>query len=381
MPPHDSLGRNLDTWINPQNEDFRKEMNPETRRFETASILDNILNDDEKRIISQVPNPEIRDIIMEIINELGKSICNWENPSSQLFDEICTKVVYKHNKGGSGVYYWYTRQIIKQLPDWKGFVGMFDYDNPSNSNPSLTEFRKKRWWKNQTQPVSKPQIITHSTEKTSNQQINQEISHSTLEPKWETVQTKVEPTKELVEQLPKQPKVKANYEPVSNYWYWDKFPEFVMTENQETEVPLLTHEDISFSCIRCGFETLTKDTKVPTFDLRGSVKKFFEKNGKIENWEYYLNNQLVNYWSKYCFYNKEDDISHIIVFGYERWITWSINIGIKGKVSQQDAIDLLKNLSDKNILKFDVRNWLINNGKQLSGEIIQKEVADFFNNK
>lgn len=372
MPPHNKIDERM--WIG-QNDSIKSE----SSKTEIASILDNSLTDEEKRIINEVPNPEIRDIIMQIINELCKRICKWENPSQNLFDNVCYNVLWKNNIRWGWVYFWYSKSIIKKLPDWKSFANLFDYDNPNNSNASLIEFRKKRWWTNQIRPVSKPQIITHSTEKTSNQQINQEIIHSALEPKIESVQTKVEPTEEPVEQLPKQPKVKAEYEAISNYWYEEKFASFTTAENITTDVPLLTAKDVAIGWLHGWIREYTKDSKVPIFDWRsGLYKDNIIKRLKIE----------LREWNVYCIYNPIDNISHICVCGNDNdgraivsWWWMSMMISVKGMISQEDAKNLVKYLRENTNLKFDPFSYHIKDFNQISRENMQEQVIKYFNNK
>ena len=59
----------LNDNIETKNESTQKKLtNSEGYKAEIANTLDNYLTEEEKKIIDEVPNPEIRGIIMQIIN-------------------------------------------------------------------------------------------------------------------------------------------------------------------------------------------------------------------------------------------------------------------------------------------------------------------------
>jgi hypothetical protein len=97
------------------------------------------------KIIDEIPNPEIKRIVTEIINELGKRICDGENPSYELFENVSREILYKNKKYGDGyIHPRYARQIINKLPNWKNFSNLFDKKFQNGSNSIVREFRRKR---------------------------------------------------------------------------------------------------------------------------------------------------------------------------------------------------------------------------------------------
>ena len=69
----------------------------------------------------------------------------------------------------------------------------------------------------------------------------------------------------------------------------------------------------------------------------------------------------------------------------ERWINPWINIVIKGKVSQQDAVELVNYLKNEYCFDFEPINWRprnkYDNTIQLKRTNIQETIMNFFNNK
>ena len=182
----------------------------------------------------------------------------------------------------------------------------------------------------------------------------------------------------------RQQKTRAQYEKIPSDNYPQKFPNFIITDNIETNVPLLTNEDIAFSYdAGRGWTKLTHNTKVPTFDIRRNIDNFIERNGEIKPDGYYLEWKKIHSGKQICVYNEADDVSHIICFHNDRWLSWAVNIWIKGKVSQQDARNLLNYLQKNNILEINPLNWKIseNTIQNLNATTIQNAIIKYFNEK
>lgn len=324
-----------DIWIN---KDKRIESQEATQEIWKILNQEFSITEDEMKIIEKIPNPKIRNIIRQIIDELGKRICNGENPSENLLWKVYREILYK-NKEKAGIHGKYTQQILYRLPDWKNFANLFERNE--RPNYYVEEFRKKRWQKTEDQaPI--PTKPTSSEQKPSDKEppITRKIEYK---PQQETAK--------------KEPETKPQ-----------------TTEIEQTSnVPRLENKDISLSmCISadCGTHTLMTwlKTEVPDFDPR---QDFRETD-----------------WVK-CVY--KGDITYII-FSVVPWKP-IINLGIKGKVSKQDATELLKILQEKNIFEL---NPLTGNIMKIDGKFVKdiyshwfKEiwekvqwiVMDYFNNK
>ena len=74
----------------------------------------------------------------------------------------------------------------------------------------------------------------------------------------------------------------------------------------------------------------------------------------------------------------------IITFCNGRGLNAGLHITIKGKISQNDAADLIKYLKEKYNYKIDFSTWYPvskNEFIPLKRSNIQETIADFFNNK
>ncbi len=322
--PNDKLDDKLDNK-------FNKKTN---KLIEAWQEIWEVINDelfiteDEIKIIKEIPNPEIRNNVIKIINELSKRICNWANPSRKLINDVCRSITKKN-----GNYPNITITKLKDFPDWKGFAYLFERD--ASTNDYVKEFRKTRWHRTERQ-IPTPIIST-------NKETKLDVT--------ELPQTKIEPES--------QPKLAKR--------------------EQTSKVPKLKMTDISFwACISSDGNNYVEITawlksEVPNFDPRQEI--FTE----AEN----INNEV------YCVYR--DGISYIIY--YKTNGKPLINLAIKGKVSKQDATELLKILQEKNIFEL---NPLTGNIMKIDGKFVKdiyshwfKEIwekvqwiaMDYFNNK
>ena len=346
-------------------------------------VLTWFLTNDEINIINQhIPNPEISWIVIQIIDELCKQIYDGKNPNSKLLEDVYRQVLNK-NKKSKGIYRPLTKSILPILPDWKTIAHLFNHAPNSSSNTHVSKFREARLIKLQLHSTKKQGIPNTPTKQPT------ELTNiwNTAEKSQTDQNPSITSTKDTHKKIPPiQKKVKAQYEKVEAKNYDIKFPNIIRTEKLETNVPLLSPEDIAFSYdAGWGWRCLTKGTKVPTFDIRWKLDEFIEKHGERKDGQWFIDGKQISWWELYCFYNQDDDISHINSFHIDRGISGATNIAIKGKVSQQDATKLLQYLENNNILR---RNPLTGKPTNLSQDSpegpeepkIQKAVIELFNN-
>lgn len=313
-------------------------------------VSDSLLTDEEKKFFDELQNPDaMKENAKKIVSELCKRICDWENPSQKLFDNVCLKVIWIEG----GMYPWYTQALLKKLPDWKGIAYLFQY-NSNNSHDAVEEFRKKR--KAYMDSKINPNLASPDDpirgKKTENS-----------EPKIRRVETQSYNIKDTV-------------------WHYINFPSFTRSEDIETTLPLLKQEDVCIVCFQGvgWYHEVTKNTKVPYFDMR--------ENQKLIEWLWIKKDWKISIPEKiWCLYNSRDDVSHICVFWDEPgarsrgWNLCSMMVTIKGSVSQKDAIDLIEHLKKHNGLKFDAwANYPVD-ADNTNRTDIQKAIVEYFNNK
>lgn len=306
-------------------------------------VAKGFLTEDEENFFNELENPvEIKEIAKKIISELCKRICDWENPSRKLFEQVCNDITRMR----SGMYPWYTKAVLGQLPDRKKIADLFESDN-TNSNKDVEEFRKKR-------------------KEYMNSKINAKLA-SPDDPIHNEIPVNPEPKKE---------KIKAKYEAISDdKYYGEKSQYFTRTEDIKSDIPLLENEDVCIWWLFWWSWRFTNDTKVPFFDARPLVAKEFK--------ELWIKYEL---WKTVCIYNSKDDISHIMVLGNDAADGRSaysacLMISIKGKISNEDAKDLIKYLKDNTNLKFDPFRYCINDYHSINWTNIQETIIKYFNNK
>ena len=315
------------------------------------TVTSNFLTDDEEKFFDELQNPDaMKENAKKIVSELCKRICDWENPSQKLFDNVCLKVIWIEG----GMYPWYTQALLKKLPDWKDIAYLFQY-NSNNSHDAVEEFRKKR----------------------------KEYMNSRLNPMHASPDDPIVGEKPTNLKPKKEKKEAQSYnikDDVWNYIIFPSFTSFTRSEDIETILPLLKQEDVCIACFQGWYHEVTKNTKVPYFDMR--------ENQKLIEWLWIKKDWKISIPEKiWCIYNHRDDVSHICVFwdepgGRSRgWNLCSMMVTIKGSVSQKDAIDLIEHLKKYNGLKFDVWNNYPVDAYNTDRTNIQKTIVEYFNNK
>lgn len=311
-------------------------------------VAKGFLTEDEENFFNELENPvEIKEIAKKIISEICKRICDWENPSRKLFEQVCNDITRMR----SGMYPWYTKAVLGQLPDRKKIADLFESDN-TNSNKDVEEFRKKR-------------------KEYMNSKINAKLA-SPDDPIRNEIPVNPEPKIRRVEA--------QSYNIKNDVWHYISFPSFTRSENIETTLPMLKQEDVCIACFHGWFEEVTKNTKVPYFDMRGN-QRLIEWLWIKKDWKLSIPKKI------WCLYNPRDDVSHICVFwnepgGRSRADTAStMMIGIKGKISQKDAIDLIWYLKENNGLKFHTYDNYPLDPYNTDRTKIQKAIVEYFNNK
>lgn len=314
-------------------------------------VTDDFLTEEETKFFDELQNPDaMKENAKKIVSELCKRICDWENPSQKLFDNVCLKVIWIEG----GMYPWYTQALLKKLPDWKDIAYLFQY-NSNNSHDAVEEFRKKR----------------------------KEYMNSRLNPMHASPDDPIVGEKPTNLKPKKEKKEAQSYnikDDVWNYIIFPSFTSFTRSEDIETILPLLKQEDVCIACFQGWYHEVTKNTKVPYFDMR--------ENQKLIEWLWIKKDWKISIPEKiWCIYNHRDDVSHICVFwdepgGRSRgWNLCSMMVTIKGSVSQKDAIDLIEHLKKYNGLKFDVWNNYPVDAYNTDRTNIQKTIVEYFNNK
>ena len=312
------------------------------------TVTTNNLTEDEENFFDELQNPDaIKETAKKIISELCKRICDWENPSINLLNNVCLHITWIEG----GMYPWYTKAVLGQLPDWKNIAGLFQF-NSNNPYATVEEFRKKR----------------------------KEYMNSKLNPMHSSPDDPIR--EEWLTNLKhkKEKKEAQSYNIKDATWNYINFPSFTRSEDIETTLPLLKQEDVCIACFQWWYREVTKNTKVPYFDMRGN-QKLIEWLWIKKNWEISIQEKI------WCIYNPRDDVSHICVFWNEPggrswgWNLCTMMVTIKGSVSQKDAIDLIEHLKKYNGLKFDVWNNYPVDANDTDRANIQQQVVDYFNNK
>lgn len=322
-------------------------------------VTDDFLTEEETNFFDELQNPDAMiENAKKIVSELCKRICDWENPSQKLFDNVCLKVIWIEG----GMYPWYTQALLKKLPDWKDIAYLFQY-NSNNSYNAVEEFRKKR-------------------KEYMNSKLNP-MHSSPYDPIREERPTNPEQKKE---------KVAAHYEAIDYHTYKNEFiNNIARTEKDiETDVPLLTVDDICISSWYGWLRELTKNTNLPYVEWREYDNNENYKKIWIEkDWSRYIidGKDIKTSSEPYCFYDPKYDITHICKFGDPSqgrgWqLSASLAITIKGKVSVDDAKNLFKKLKDYNNLTFSIRTGDPEfHLYEYNRADIQQQVVDYFNNK
>lgn len=311
-------------------------------------VTDDFLTEEETKFFDELQNPDaIKENAKKIVSELCKRICKWENPSSNLLDKICVDITWMM----SGMYPWYIKSLLYKLTDWKGITYLFQY-NSNNSHDAVEEFRKKR----------------------------KEYMNSRLNPMHASPDDPIVGEKPTNLKPKKEKKEAQSYNIKDAVWNYINFPSFTRSEDIETILPLLKQEDVCIACFQGWYHEVTKNTKVPYFDMR--------ENQKLIEWLWIKKDWKISIPEKiWCIYNPRDDVSHICVFwdepgGRSRgWNLCSMMVTIKGSVSQKDAIDLIEYLKKYNGLKFDVWNNYPVDAYNTDRTNIQKTIVEYFNNK
>ena len=284
------------THQTPTQRDIWEILSQQRTRNEIVNESNNglFLTDEEIDIIKQwMPNPQIRKIVIQIIDEFGKRICKWENPTSSLLYNVSMDVQYKNKLYWDGyAYQFYAEQLINKLPDWKGFCYFISNNwNIDSNNQYLIEFRNKRAksidYRSPDKIQQDPNIKTVSNYESN---FTKKGSDTKKVQPWTITKSPISTEStdsQLTQEKVKKQKVRPKYETVTDKDYVKKFKDFKRTENIQTDVPLLSPEDIAFSIYNGWYECITqhKQTKVPSFDVRqnGWIEEFIKKNGK-RNW-------------------------------------------------------------------------------------------------
>jgi len=343
-------------------------------------VAKGFLTEDEEKFFDELQNPvEIKDIAKKIISELCKRICDWENPSRILFEQVCNDITRMRN----GMYPWYTKAVLGQLPDWKKIADLFESDN-TGSYDSVKEFREKRktYMNSKINPLhASPDDPIREEAPVNPEQIKDDPIHKERQ----------------VNSEPKKEKVAAQYEAIDYHTYKkDYINNIVKTQKDiETDVPLLTANDVCISSWFGWSFALTKNTRVPFVEWRDYDENENFKKLWIE--KTLINNETISYKidgvdikatsEPYCFYDPKYDITHICKFGDPShgrgWqLSASLSITIKGKVSESDAKDLFNQLEENNNLRFSLYDGTPNNRlDDYNRASIQQQVVDYFNNK